>query len=69
MGAIYTSLKYERGATDVGTTAPEALTLGRGVCQDFAHIMLAACRGAGIPARYVSGYLYNPRQITKSFSP
>jgi transglutaminase-like putative cysteine protease len=66
MRAIYSSLIYERGATDVGTTAPEALALGRGVCQDFAHIMLAACRGAGIPARYVSGYLYNPKQSTKS---
>src|SRR5262245_6860589 len=61
MHALHRSLKYERGATDVRTTAPEALNLGRGVCQDFAHIMLAACRAVGIPARYVSGYLYNPK--------
>lgn len=59
MRALYTSMKYERGATDVGTTAVEALALGRGVCQDFAHVMLAACRSAKIPARYVSGYLYS----------
>jgi transglutaminase-like putative cysteine protease len=59
MSALFGALKYERGATSVRTTATEALSLGRGVCQDFAHIMLAACRSAGIPSRYVSGYLYN----------
>ena len=59
MHALFTSLKYEKGATDVTTTADQALDLGRGVCQDFSHIMLAACRSQGLPARYVSGYLYN----------
>jgi transglutaminase-like putative cysteine protease len=59
MNALYTSMKYERGATDVRTTAIEALSLGRGVCQDFAHVMLAAARCASIPSRYVSGYLYS----------
>ncbi|NMB88034.1 MAG: transglutaminase family protein [Chloroflexi bacterium] len=59
MEAIYTAVKYEKGATDVSTTAEQALALGRGVCQDFAHILLAACRSQRIPARYVSGYLYN----------
>lgn len=59
MRAIYNGLQYEKGATDVYTTADKALALGRGVCQDFAHILLAACRSQGIPARYVSGYLYN----------
>src|SRR6202044_891456 len=39
------------------TTASEALAHGRGVCQDYAHIMLAACRLLGLPARYVSGHL------------
>ena len=61
MHALHEAIQYERGATDVKTTAPEALSLGRGVCQDFAHIMLAACRTVGIPARYVSGYLYDPK--------
>jgi transglutaminase-like putative cysteine protease len=56
---LYELIKYEKGATDVTTTADEALDLGRGVCQDFSHIMLAACRSQGLPARYVSGYLYN----------
>ncbi len=59
MHAIFASLKYEKGATDVTTTAQETLQLGRGVCQDFSHLMLATCRSQQIPARYVSGYLYN----------
>ncbi len=49
---------YEPGATDVHSTSAVVMALGRGVCQDFAHIMLAACRNLGLPARYVSGYLY-----------
>jgi transglutaminase-like putative cysteine protease len=53
-------LVYEPGATNVMTRADSALELGRGVCQDFAHVMLAACRRAGIASRYVSGYLYDP---------
>lgn len=54
---VHRSLTYEWGITGVHTTAAEALAGGRGVCQDYAHIMLAACRHAGIPARYVSGHL------------
>ncbi len=61
MRAVRGLLVYEPGATDVMTRADAALELGRGVCQDFAHVMLAACRGGGIPARYVSGYIYDPR--------
>ena len=48
---------YERGATDVATTAAEALARGAGVCQDFVHVTLAVLRSAGIPCRYASGYL------------
>jgi transglutaminase-like putative cysteine protease len=51
------SLIYEWGITGVQTSAAEAIRVGRGVCQDFAHIMIAACRAAGIAARYVSGHL------------
>jgi transglutaminase-like putative cysteine protease len=54
---VHGSLAYEWGVTGVRTTASEALAGGRGVCQDFAHIMLAICRIAGLPARYVSGHL------------
>jgi transglutaminase-like putative cysteine protease len=43
--------------TSVATTAAEALAVGRGVCQDSAHVMLALCRAVGLPARYVSGHL------------
>jgi transglutaminase-like putative cysteine protease len=59
MAGISERLVYERGVTDVRTTADEVLSLGRGVCQDFAHVLIAACRSAEIPARYVSGYLYD----------
>jgi len=61
MNAIFTRFKYQPGATDVQTTADQVLELQRGVCQDFAHVMIAACRWAGIPCRYVSGYLYDPK--------
>ncbi|MEP7357539.1 MAG: transglutaminase family protein [Anaerolineales bacterium] len=59
MAAVNGALRYEKGVTDVHTTAPQALLLGGGVCQDYSHLMLAACRHLGLPARYVSGYLYN----------
>jgi transglutaminase-like putative cysteine protease len=62
MRMVRSLLVYERGATDVMTRADAALALGRGVCQDFAHVMLSACRRAGIASRYVSGYLYDPLQ-------
>jgi len=54
---VHDSILYEWGVTSVRTTASEALAGGRGVCQDYAHIMLAACRIAGLAARYVSGHL------------
>ena len=60
MTAVQAQLVYDPGATDVQTRADEVLVLGRGVCQDFAHVMLATCRCVGIPARYISGYLYDP---------
>lgn len=60
MAAVRGALRYEKGATDVTTTAAEALERGGGVCQDFTHLFLAACRSRGLPARYVSGYLHAP---------
>jgi transglutaminase-like putative cysteine protease len=54
---VHRSLTYEYGITDVDTTAAEALSGRRGVCQDYAHLMVAACRLVGMPARYVSGHL------------
>lgn len=57
MERIHTTMTYESESTEVSTPALEALKLGKGVCQDFAHIMVACCRAMGLPARYVSGYL------------
>lgn len=55
--AIRERVAYRVGATDAGTTAEDAAAAGEGVCQDHAHIFLAAARLMGFPARYVSGYL------------
>ena len=55
---VHETLDYVRGTTSVGTTSAEARDLGQGVCQDFSHLALALLRSAGLPARYVSGYLY-----------
>jgi len=60
--AIYGAFDYEVGVTQVHSPIAQALTEGRGVCQDFAHIMIAIARSWGVPARYVSGYLYHRRQ-------
>jgi len=51
-------LGYERGRTSVHTTSAEARVAGKGVCQDYTHLALAILRALGLPARYVSGYLY-----------
>ncbi|MBJ7601477.1 MAG: transglutaminase family protein [Candidatus Nephthysia bennettiae] len=56
-GWLFSNMRYRHGVTGVGTTAAEALALGQGVCQDFAHVMIAICRLLGLPARYVSGHL------------
>ena len=57
MTQIYTRMTYESESTGVNTPALYALEQGKGVCQDFAHIMVACCRAMGLPARYVSGYM------------
>jgi transglutaminase-like putative cysteine protease len=59
---IYGAFDYEVGVTQVHSPIAQALAAGRGVCQDFAHIMIAIVRSWGVPARYVSGYLYHRRQ-------
>lgn len=55
--AIHKDFKYDKTATKVDTGPVEAFGLKRGVCQDFAHVMIAGLRGCGIPAAYVSGFL------------
>ncbi len=54
---VHRTLRYSHGTTGIHTTAAQAFSLGYGVCQDFAHIMLVLCRLCGLPARYVSGHL------------
>jgi transglutaminase-like putative cysteine protease len=54
---VHNALSYEHGVTDIHTTAAQTLSLGRGVCQDSAHVMLTLCRLCELPARYVSGHL------------
>ena len=55
--AIENAIQYSKGSTTSESSAEEALEQGSGVCQDFAHIFIAAARQLGTPARYVSGYL------------
>ncbi|HZW33868.1 MAG TPA: transglutaminase family protein [Isosphaeraceae bacterium] len=61
--AVRGRLVYEKKVTTARTPVGEALRLGRGVCQDFAHLFLGGCRGIGLPARYVSGYIHQPGEV------
>jgi len=54
---LFHDFRYDPKATEIGTPVEEFFTERKGVCQDFAHLMLAILRSLGIPARYVSGYL------------
>jgi transglutaminase-like putative cysteine protease len=58
---IHERFSYVKGATHVNSSIRDSLALGAGVCQDFAHILLAIARMRGLPARYVSGYLVPER--------
>lgn len=57
--AILKKMPFTRGGTHAGNSAAEAFALGSGVCQDHTHVFIACCRRLGVPARYVSGYLYS----------
>ena len=67
-GIVREAIKYEVGATDSKTPAEDAVAAGRGVCQDHAHIFLSAARHMGVPARYVSGYLFVDDRIDQEAS-
>jgi transglutaminase-like putative cysteine protease len=54
---IFTDFRYDRRATTISTSVDEVLELRRGVCQDFAHVMIACLRSLKLPARYMSGYI------------
>ena len=75
MEAIHGGFRYLPGATTVDTPLPDMVAARAGVCQDFTHLMLAVCRRRGIPARYVSGYLFTgerpdepPRRLAQEAS-
>jgi transglutaminase-like putative cysteine protease len=70
MQLVYQQFEYTSQVTTVATTVPEVLAHRRGVCQDFAHVLLGLCRSVGIPARYVSGYIVaDPRAGAASIPP
>lgn len=56
------ALQYEQGATGVDTPVETVAAERRGVCQDFAHLAIAACRRSGVAARYVSGWMFQPER-------
>lgn len=60
---IYNSFEYRQHVTRVDSPIDIALEARRGVCQDFAHIMITLCRNIGIPSRYVSGYLFHREDV------
>jgi len=59
MRFIHTNFIYSPEATDVNTPMSQVIQMRKGVCQDFAHVMIGMCRTLKIPARYASGYIYN----------
>lgn len=59
MAAVLERMPYEKGHTGADFTAAQSFAKGRGVCQDHSHVFIACCRLLGVPARYVSGYLYS----------
>jgi transglutaminase-like putative cysteine protease len=65
MHRIHEDFRYDAKSTDVGTSALEAFEKKAGVCQDFAHIMIGCLRSIGIPARYVSGYLFTQARFAQ----
>lgn len=64
MRYFYASFTYKAGITTVQTKATEAFALTQGVCQDKAHMMIGLLRSQGIPARYVSGYLFTGKDAS-----
>ena len=65
MLAIRDRMRFDVSATNTGTSASEAFGHRHGVCQDFAHVFIAAARHLGHPARYVGGYLFQPHLVQR----
>ncbi|MBB3541059.1 MULTISPECIES: transglutaminase family protein [unclassified Rhizobium] len=66
MSGIHEMVAYRPGTSDTETTAEQALEKKSGVCQDHAHIFVAAARSLGVPARYVSGYLMMEEKVEQA---
>ncbi len=62
MEMVHKNCKYVPGVTNVNTTTEQFFKNPEGVCQDFAHLLLAMCRSLSIPARYICGYVYDPKR-------
>lgn len=67
-GDVCQAIEYTAGKTDVTSTAKDAFEMARGVCQDHAHVMIAACRSLGVSARYVSGYVDSGHDVGSSMN-
>ncbi len=65
MQSLVGEMEFDTATTETATTAAEAFTMKRGVCQDFAHVFIAAARRMGVPARYVSGHLAPEGETTE----
>ena len=65
VAALHAEVTFDTEPTHAATTAAEAFALRRGVCQDLAHVFIAAARHLGIPARYVSGYFHRADGVTE----
>jgi transglutaminase-like putative cysteine protease len=66
MTFVHENFKYAKAATNASSPIDDVLAKGMGVCQDFAHLMIGILRAAGIPARYVSGYVHRPNEESQS---
>jgi len=69
MHKLFETLTYKPGATNTATPLAEVLEKRHGVCQDYAHLMIACLRSLGLPARYISGYLRTTRSRDEKASP
>ncbi len=69
MNRLHGDITYSPGTTSIATPTTEVLSRRRGVCQDFAHVMIACLRSRGLAARYVSGYLHNRAATASEASP
>ncbi|MGZ0656614.1 transglutaminase family protein [Coraliomargarita sp. W4R72] len=68
MAFIFNNFLYAPGSTHVESNVMHVFEQKRGVCQDFAHVMIALCRSVGIPTRYISGYFYVEKSVLGSAS-